>query len=84
MPSSGCCLGSRPWFPSLATTFAATAATRLSIFARRRFGTTDILRTYQLHANCYIVKTVDPTRFMAVVQAIESFRLALVMLPSRE
>jgi len=44
----------------------------------------DILRTYQLHANCYIVKPVDLNQFMAVVQAIKSFWLALVMLPPRE
>ena len=44
----------------------------------------DVLRTYQLHANCYIVKPVDLNQFMAVVQAIKSFWLALVMLPPRE
>jgi len=44
----------------------------------------DILRTYQLHANCYIVKPVDLNQFMNVVQAIKSFWLALVMLPPRE
>ena len=44
----------------------------------------DVLRTYQLHANCYIVKPVDLNQFMAVVQAIKSFWLAVVMLPPRE
>jgi two-component system, chemotaxis family, response regulator Rcp1 len=44
----------------------------------------DILRTYQLHANCYIVKPVDLNQFMNVVQAIKSFWLALVMLPPHE
>jgi CheY-like chemotaxis protein len=44
----------------------------------------DVLRTYQLHANCYIVKPVDLNQFMSVVQAIKSFWLALVMLPPRE
>ena len=44
----------------------------------------DILRTYQLHANCYIVKPVDLNQFMSVVQAIRSFWLAVVMLPLNE
>ena len=44
----------------------------------------DVLRTYQLHANCYIVKPVDLNQFMAVVQAIKSFWLAVVMLPPRD
>ena len=41
----------------------------------------DVLRTYKLHANCYIVKPVDLEQFMSVVQAIKSFWLALVVLP---
>ena len=44
----------------------------------------DVLSTYRLHANCYIVKPVDLNQFMAVVQAIKSFWLAVVMLPPRE
>jgi two-component system, chemotaxis family, response regulator Rcp1 len=44
----------------------------------------DILRTYQLHANCYIVKPVDLNQFMNVVQSIRSFWLAVVMLPRHE
>jgi CheY-like chemotaxis protein len=44
----------------------------------------DVLRTYQLHANCYIVKPVDLDQFMAVVQAIKSFWLAVVLLPPCE
>jgi CheY-like chemotaxis protein len=44
----------------------------------------DVLRTYQLHANCYIVKPVDLNQFMTVVHAIKSFWLALVELPPRE
>lgn len=44
----------------------------------------DVLRTYKLHANCYIVKPVDLNQFMNVVQTIKSFWLAVVMLPPRE
>jgi chemotaxis family two-component system response regulator Rcp1 len=41
----------------------------------------DVLRSYQLHANCYITKPVDFTKFMEVVKAIESFWLTIVTLP---
>jgi two-component system, chemotaxis family, response regulator Rcp1 len=44
----------------------------------------DILGTYSLHANCYIVKPVDLNQFMNVVQSIRSFWLAVVMLPPHE
>ncbi len=44
----------------------------------------DILRTYELHANCYIVKPVDLDQFIDVVQSIKSFWLAVVVLPPRE
>jgi len=41
----------------------------------------DILRTYNLHANCYITKPVDLEQFLNVVQSIEDFWLAVVQLP---
>jgi two-component system, chemotaxis family, response regulator Rcp1 len=41
----------------------------------------DIVRTYNLHANCYITKPVDFAQFMNVVQSIENFWLTLVKLP---
>jgi CheY-like chemotaxis protein len=44
----------------------------------------DVLRSYQLHANCYITKPVDFTQFMKVVQAIESFWLTIVTLPKEK
>jgi chemotaxis family two-component system response regulator Rcp1 len=44
----------------------------------------DILRTYELHANCYIVKPVDLDQFIGVVQAINSFWLAVVVLPPKD
>jgi CheY-like chemotaxis protein len=44
----------------------------------------DILRTYELHANCYIVKPVDLDQFIGVVHAINSFWLAVVVLPPKD
>jgi chemotaxis family two-component system response regulator Rcp1 len=41
----------------------------------------DILRTYQLHANCYITKPVDLDGFLKVVKSIDSFWLSVVRLP---
>jgi CheY-like chemotaxis protein len=41
----------------------------------------DIVRTYQLHANCYITKPVDLEKFIEIIRAIEDFWLAVVRLP---
>jgi two-component system, chemotaxis family, response regulator Rcp1 len=41
----------------------------------------DVLRTYDLHANCYVTKPVDLEKFMVVVQTIDSFWLTVVTLP---
>lgn len=41
----------------------------------------DILRSYELHANCFVTKPVDLDQFMHVVQSIEDFWLTLVRLP---
>jgi two-component system, chemotaxis family, response regulator Rcp1 len=41
----------------------------------------DILKTYDLHANCYITKPVDLEQFVTVVRYIEDFWLAIVRLP---
>lgn len=41
----------------------------------------DILRTYDLHANCYITKPVDLERFITVVKSIQDFWLTIVKLP---
>jgi CheY-like chemotaxis protein len=43
----------------------------------------DIVRTYQLQANCYITKPVDLEQFITVVRSIEEFWLTIVTLPSR-
>jgi chemotaxis family two-component system response regulator Rcp1 len=41
----------------------------------------DILRSYQLHANCYITKPVDLDQFLKVIKTIDNFWLAIVKLP---
>ena len=41
----------------------------------------DVVKSYDLHANCYITKPVDLLQFMAVVKAIEGFWLTIVVLP---
>jgi two-component system, chemotaxis family, response regulator Rcp1 len=41
----------------------------------------DIVRSYNLHANCYVVKPVDLDQFIGIIQSIESFWLTAVMLP---
>lgn len=41
----------------------------------------DVLRSYQLHANCYITKPVDLDGFLAVVKSIDNFWLSVVRLP---
>lgn len=42
----------------------------------------DILKSYELHANCYIVKPVNALKFMDVVRQVESFWVDIVCLPS--
>jgi len=41
----------------------------------------DILKTYNLHANCYITKPIDINRFHEVVKAIDNFWFTIVKLP---
>ena len=43
----------------------------------------DILKSYDLYANCYIVKPIDLAQFIKVVRGIEDFRVSIVKLPSR-
>ncbi len=42
----------------------------------------DILRSYNLHANCYVVKPVEFDSFVKAVKSIEHFWFSVVMLPS--
>ena len=42
----------------------------------------DVLKTYELYANCYVTKPVDLEQFIKVIQSIETFWLTIVTLPS--
>ena len=41
----------------------------------------DVLRAYDLHANCYINKPVDLNQFLLIVKMVEEFWLQIVRLP---
>ena len=41
----------------------------------------DVLKTYNLHANCFITKPIDLNQFIKVVKSIEDFWLTIVKLP---
>ena len=41
----------------------------------------DIMRSYKLHANCYVTKPVDFDEFIKIVRSIEDFWFAVVKLP---
>ena len=42
----------------------------------------DVLKSYRLHANCYITKPVDFDEFVNIVRTLEDFWFTLVDLPS--
>ena len=44
----------------------------------------DVLRAYDLHANCFITKPIDLDQFMKVVKSIVDFWLTIVKLPPNE
>jgi CheY-like chemotaxis protein len=44
----------------------------------------DIVKSYELHANCYLTKPVQLDEFIKVVQSIEDFWLMIVSLPNRD
>jgi len=44
---------------------------------------TDILKSYSLHANCYVTKPVNLEQFIKVVHAIEDFWFSIVKLPTK-
>ena len=44
----------------------------------------DVLKAYELHANCYITKPVGLEQFAKVVTSIEDFWFSVVRLPSEE
>jgi two-component system, chemotaxis family, response regulator Rcp1 len=41
----------------------------------------DIVKTYSLHANCYVTKPLGLQQFVQVVQSIENFWFTIVKLP---
>lgn len=41
----------------------------------------DIIKSYNLHANCYITKPLDLDKFIQVIKSIEDFWLSIVQLP---
>ncbi len=43
----------------------------------------DIIKAYDLHANCYVQKPLDFNSFMEIVKYIESFWMGIVVLPSK-
>ncbi|WP_085300654.1 response regulator [Cognaticolwellia mytili] len=43
----------------------------------------DVVSSYDLHANCYIVKPVNAVKFMDVVKSVENFWVDIVCLPSK-
>jgi chemotaxis family two-component system response regulator Rcp1 len=43
----------------------------------------DIVRSYDLHANCYVVKPVDLDQFIEVIKAITEFWLGVAELPQK-
>jgi len=43
----------------------------------------DVLRAYDLHANCYVTKPVDLAQFMKIVSQIDEFWVKVVTLPGK-
>ncbi len=43
----------------------------------------DLVRSYDLHANAYVVKPIDMDDFVEVVQAVKDFWLTIVKLPPK-
>ena len=44
----------------------------------------DILKSYSLHANCFVTKPIDLNQFIKVVKSIEEFWFSIVKLPPKE
>ena len=44
----------------------------------------DIIKSYELHANCYITKPVNMEQFIKVVKSVGDFWFSIVMLPPGE
>jgi two-component system, chemotaxis family, response regulator Rcp1 len=44
----------------------------------------DLLETYHLHANAYIIKPINVDQFIGIVHAIEGFWFSVVKLPQMD
>jgi two-component system, chemotaxis family, response regulator Rcp1 len=44
----------------------------------------DIVKTYELHANCYVTKPVDLEQFVKIARLIEDFWFSVVKLPPND
>jgi two-component system, chemotaxis family, response regulator Rcp1 len=44
----------------------------------------DVLKAYDLHANCYVIKPVGFDNFLKAVQSIENFWFSVVTLPPKD
>ena len=44
----------------------------------------DIIRSYKLHANCFITKPVDLDQFIFIIRQIETFWFTVVKLPIKK
>ncbi len=43
----------------------------------------DVLKSYNLHANCYVTKPIDLNQFTSVIRSIENFWFSIVKLPPK-
>lgn len=43
----------------------------------------DILKSYKLHANCFITKPIDLNEFIKVIKSVEEFWFTIVKLPPK-
>jgi len=44
----------------------------------------DVVQSYELQANAYLTKPVDPTEFIEIVRSFQEFWLSVVRLPPME
>jgi two-component system, chemotaxis family, response regulator Rcp1 len=43
----------------------------------------DVLKSYKLHANCFVTKPIDLNQFIKVIKSIEEFWFTIVRLPQK-
>jgi CheY-like chemotaxis protein len=43
----------------------------------------DVVRSYELHANCYVTKPVDLVKFAKIIESIKDFWFMIVKLPNQ-